>query len=63
MLSGPTWRPSSGFSRETRPRRPDVKTVTVEIVRPLDAEMKLEADAAVTRAVPTTGSARIDIRV
>lgn len=48
---------------DTASRREDVRTATVEIVRPVDAATKRKADADVLRSVPETERLSIDIRV
>lgn len=51
------------LARNEATREPNTKTVTVEVVRPVDAATKSRADADVMRVVPTTESVRLDIRV
>lgn len=51
------------FARNEATRELNTRTVTVEVVRPVDAQTKLKADADVMQVVPTTESVRLDIRV
>lgn len=52
------------FGRNEAARsREEPKTVTVEVVRPIDPETKIKADSDVMQSVPRTDRLRIDISV